>query len=182
MEQKTNINLLMAYQYRDELGWSIIPVGTDKIATIAWKPFQTRLAADAEIESWWGNNPDWGIAVVTGKLSNLVVVDVDSYKPGGATYPLEPGETEVPWTVTSRTCQGGTHYFFRFPQNIDVRNSESKIAMNVDVRGEGGYAVLPPSKCLGGEYTWINAPYGLNAVWKSLNYVSSATRSLCEEK
>ncbi len=156
--------LIEAYRYRDEMHWSVFPVGKNKKPTIeTWEPYQTRFPADDEMQEWWGKHPWWGIAVATGKLSGIYVVDVDEYD--GAVYP--PGAMhngEIPLTVTSRTGSGGKHYFSKYPATGEVKCSTSKIGHRVDVKGHGGYIVLPPSYNMNGQYQWIWPPYGANAV------------------
>jgi hypothetical protein len=46
------------------------------------------------------------------------------------------------------------HFYFRWP-GILVRNSASKVAPKIDVRGMGGYCLAPPSMHPSGRrYTW----------------------------
>ena len=71
------------------LGLSVIPIprprpgvpagqpGDGKVPAIAWKEFQTRLPAADELTTWFGGEP-MNLAVVTGAVSGVVVVDVDS--------------------------------------------------------------------------------------------------------
>ena len=69
------------------LGWSIIPIKTKtKLPLVSWKEFQTRRPTEEEIKTWWLQYPDAGIAVVTGKISNLIIVDID---------PLHGGSNEA---------------------------------------------------------------------------------------
>src|SRR5262249_34384873 len=61
----------------------------------------------------------------------------------------------LPPTLTSITPRGGKHMFFAWDPNVDIRNSESKIGPGIDVRGNGGYVCLPPSRSAnGGAYQW----------------------------
>ncbi len=137
-----------AIAYR-ELGWSIFPVKTDKTpAVYSWKEYQERYPTDIELNQWWGKGSLNGIALVTGKLSGIVVVDDDRPKhniKGGIGFPL---------TVTSKTGGGGLHHFFRHP-GVPVPNSSGEIEKYIDVRGDGGYVLLPPSKNKSGEYEWF---------------------------
>lgn len=92
------------------------------------------------------------IAVCTGKESNLIVVDVDCAKGGRLEdlYDLVPKETldKTLWAKTG----GGYHLYFRFPQNNEIRNSTSKLGNSIDIRGEGGYVIVPPSMHISGKY------------------------------
>jgi hypothetical protein len=85
------------------------------------------------------------IGIRTGREANLVVVDVDVAK--GAVledlFAIVGKEVlETTWCVQTG---GGFHYLFTYPQTGLIKNSASKILQNVDVRGEGGYIVAPPS-------------------------------------
>ena len=63
-----------ARSYR-ALGWSVIPVAGDKRPTIEWGPYLLTHATDDRIRRWWGPAP--GVAIVCGRVSRLVVLDID---------------------------------------------------------------------------------------------------------
>ena len=97
------------------------------------------------------------IGICTGKESNLAVVDVDAAKGGQIEelYNFVPKETleKTLWIKTG----GGFHLYFGFPPNSDIRNSAGKLGKNIDVRGNGGYVVAPPSMHISGvRYEFIN--------------------------
>ncbi len=81
------------------------------------------------------------IAVPTGPASGVDILDVDP-RHGGHLW-LQANASRLPKTRTHRTPSGGVHLVFH--HHDGVRNSQSRIAGGVDVRGEGGYAVIPPS-------------------------------------
>jgi putative DNA primase/helicase len=63
----------------------------------------------------------------------------------------------LPATLEALTGGGGRHLFFALPSSQIVRNSVGKLGPGVDVRGESGYVVLPPSQHLSGnQYHWAN--------------------------
>ncbi len=97
------------------------------------------------------------IAVCTGKESNLVVVDIDSAKGGR----IEELYNFVSQDILEKTLWiktgGGFHLYFRFPPSAEIRNSAGKLGKNIDVRGEGGYVVAPPSMHISGkQYEFLN--------------------------
>jgi hypothetical protein len=47
------------------------------------------------------------------------------------------------------------HAFFGYPAEQEVRNSAGKLGPGLDVRGEGGYVVVPPSRTRGA-YEWLD--------------------------
>ena len=59
-------------------GWSIIPIRPDtKRPAVQWKEFQNRQCTEDEASLWWSSN-EYDIAIVTGALSGIVVVDCDN--------------------------------------------------------------------------------------------------------
>lgn len=105
------------------------------------------------IERWWRQEPNFNIGVATGAMSGIMVVDVDDLDAEAELKKLEAQHTALPATVESVTARG-RHLFFKWP-NRDVRNSASKLAPGLDVRGTGGYIIAPPSlhPC-GRRYCW----------------------------
>jgi hypothetical protein len=84
------------------------------------------------------------IGMPTGRATGHVVIDVDP-RHGGDAWLLE-NQNQLPATRTHGTPRGGEHLAFRDPPEIEIRNSQGRIAPGVDVRGTGGYVVVPPSK------------------------------------
>jgi hypothetical protein len=88
---------------------SIIPLGRDKRPLINWKEFQTRQATEEEVRGWFDKWPEANIGIVTGKISNVVVVDVEK---GGSTEGL-------PETVVAKTGGGGWHYYYQYQAGVE---------------------------------------------------------------
>ena len=60
-------------------------------------------------------------------------------------------------TAVVETGGGGLHYWFRVPDGVEVRNSAGKLGPGLDVRGDGGYVIVPPSLHASGKrYAWRN--------------------------
>lgn len=116
-------------------------------------------STDAEtIKAWWNEHPDAGVAVPTGAVSGLVVVDLDPRN--GCETTLQKIEREhgaFPVTVTSRTGGGGSHLFYRHPGGgIRIKSGNGALGEGVDLKADGGYVVAPPSGHeSGGWYSWI---------------------------
>lgn len=127
-------------------GLSIIPVPAPdamhdgKIPTIAWKEFQSRRPTQEEIRGWFAN--DQNAAIITGAVSGVVAVDVDS--PAALQW-IRGNLTRTPWqTKTTR----GYHLFYRHPgvrvpNRARLHTKTGKLAL--DVRGDGGYVIAPGS-------------------------------------
>ncbi len=113
-------------------GYSVIPVGRNKIPLINWKEFQDRIASSAEVDAWFEKWPDMNIGIVTGKVSNLTVVDVEK---GGDI-------TKFPSTTTVKTGGGGFHFYYKYCESMD---NKARILPLTDIRGNGGYVVAVPS-------------------------------------
>lgn len=129
--------LTQALQYLLIDRFSVIPCGKDKKPLLkSWKEFQSRRPTEDEIQEWWKKWPEANIGIVTGKLSGITVVDIDSY--AGATDIFPP-------TFTVKTGNGGTQKFYKYQDGITISASAFKNMPHVDLRGEGGFVVAPPS-------------------------------------
>lgn len=124
-------------------GYSVIPVGLDKRPLVNWKEFQSRRATPDEMVVWWTQNPEAQIGIVTGSISNLTVVDIES-----------DGDFELlkDQTFTVETGGKGRHLYFKYEKEF---KNAVRIFPSVDVRSEGGYVVAPGSKTSKGGYSVI---------------------------
>jgi len=130
-----------AIEYTEKYRFSVIPVKPDKKPYIRWQEFQKRRPTLAEIETWWRDWPEAMIGIVTGSISNLLVIDCDSQEGFDRINDILPDSLAIP---TVRTPRGGWHLYFRFPKEGGVTTG-TNIVGGVDIRGEGGYVVAPPS-------------------------------------
>jgi len=96
------------------------------------------------INMLWGKFRTANIGMATGEASDLIVVDVDPKHGGIASLEeLERKHGKLPTTLTVRTPSGGFHLYFRYVEGIT--NSPGGLPEGIDVRGEGGYVLVPPS-------------------------------------
>lgn len=142
---KDNPIYVAAQQYLAQ-GYSVIPVNKDKQPFIKWTKYQTHAPDIQEVVSWIKQFPDMQLGIVTGAVSNLVVIDIES---GGDATPF-------PKTLTAKTGGGGIHLYYRHPGGT-VKNG-IRVTTLVDIRGDGGYVVAPPSVSSKGAYTWFSDP------------------------
>ena len=128
-------------------GFNVIPIkpNSKEPALDSWKEFQYRKVTDEEIGAWWGMYPQLGVAVVTGTISGVFVIDVDLRK-GGSLEGLD-----VPETLTVRSPSGGLHLYFNLPKGEVIR-CRTDIIPGIDLKGEGGYVLAPPTA----GYSWVN--------------------------
>lgn len=129
-------------------GYSIIPVGVDKKPLIPWKPYQFKRLTREEVKKLFAKKEAVGIAVVTGKLSGLAVLDFEK-------------EAEIPYHklktgIQSRSGGGGVHFYYKYPASYDLFSC-TRLLPDMDLRGEGGYIILPPSSHKSGNrYKWTH--------------------------
>jgi len=110
----------------------------------------------ATLTRWWEQQwPDANIGLATGPASGVFVLDVDGEEGEASLRALEAEHGALPATAESLTGGGGRHLFFKWPQSGVVKNSAGKLGACLDVRGEGGYVVMPPSVHPSGrKYVW----------------------------
>ena len=140
--------LAIAYMKR---GWPVFPV-QGKVPMTRHGVLDA--TTDVQMALGWSDKAT-GCGLATGKASGLFVVDLDSEDARDEFMALaaREGGKMVP-TVASRTGKGW-HLFYRMPEDLEIRNSASKILPQVDIRGTGGYVVLPGSRHPdGGKYSW----------------------------
>lgn len=100
---------------------------------------------------------DCNIGIATGINSNLYVIDVDDKKDGLENFQKWQKKNlafETDFRVM--TGGGGYHFYFRYPElTRDILGNKANILPGVDIRGEGGYVVAPPSLHESGKkYEW----------------------------
>ncbi len=160
------MNLLIAAKiYRDKYKFSVFPVTLSykldskgcyetkmvggkevrkidkKPAIPSWKEYQNRFATDEELEQGFSNPKVNGIGLVTGDISQITVLDWD--------------EIDSPYEspIMVKTITGGFHSYYRYAPG--VRNTVKVGGKTLDVRGDGGFVVIPPSSFGDHKYEWI---------------------------
>ena len=131
----------------DEL--SLIPLVGKKPAR-AWKEFQAERATQQQIQNWFGTH---NIGIVTGRISDLIVVDFDDKESARAWFKNHRSAVKV--IVETRR---GVHFYFRCP-DVEIRNSTG----TPDIRGEGGYVCAPDSVVSGHRYQFVDGFSELSA-------------------
>jgi hypothetical protein len=159
-----NEKLAAALDYL-ERGWSVIPIKPDaKRPAIKWRQYQDEPPTEKEVEQWWSQWPDYDIAIITGEVSGVVVVDCDNdeaYKQA-----INTGMRSAFTVKTKR----GVHLYFEHPKDgvrrgpragVNSTGSDWPRINGLDFRGDGSYALLPPSK----NYSW---EIGMGLDWDDL--------------
>jgi hypothetical protein len=106
----------------------------------------------ARIRQWWTTTPALNVAIAT---DGLAVIDID---PAGRDWPGDDARRAAIRELSppvQRTPRGGFHLFFSVPAGKQWRCSAGLLAAGVDVRADGGYALVPPSEVGGTAYQWL---------------------------
>lgn len=119
-------------------GWSVVPVAPGgKSPIVPWTKYSNERASPKQIREWWHTFPNANIGVVTGKISGLVVIDVDRRgRKMLSRLPYTPLQVE--------TRKGNFHLYYQHPGGV-VPNAVNKDNLGIDIRGDGGLVVVPPS-------------------------------------
>jgi len=138
-----------------EMGYPVFPCKPGRKEPLTKNGFHDATTDEARIRRWWTDNPRANIGMPTGPASGLIVIDIDPRNGGEeGLADLHAQHGPLPETAEALTGSGGRHLFFRHPGGY-VRCTQSKVAPGVDVKGDGGYVVLPPSVHPNGNiYTW----------------------------
>lgn len=111
------------------------------------------------ISTWKDRFPNCNYGVATGEISNIIVVDVDPKNGGAQTWSRIERQFGQITTAECLTGSGGKHLYFEYPKGHDIGNSPLSFGPGIDIRGNRGQVVIPPSIHENGrEYTWINSP------------------------
>jgi len=141
-------NKVAAFNYARS-GKPVFPCHTNKAPKVTGG-FKSASRDFDTIDKWWSEWPDALIGLPTGKASGLLVLDID-VKNGANGFEtlaaLEAQYSPLPETLTVETPSGGEHRYFKMPEtDPPIGNSAGKLGPGLDVRGERGYVIAPPSQ------------------------------------
>jgi hypothetical protein len=168
--------------YAETMGWSVFPLQTPIISDAGVKcscrkgtecrdndigkhPRTQHGLKDAtrdphQIRAWWSKWPQANIGLATGAASGLVVIDIDPRNGGNETLAaLVAKHGPMPATLKVITGSGGAHYYLKHPgAERGIRSGNGVLGTGIDVKGDGGYVVAPPSlhRC-GQRWVWESA-------------------------
>lgn len=136
-------------------GWSILPVRPDEKRPFMtnWRQYMHQKADLKTVTPWFTTLNGVGIGMVTGKISNIVVLDIESYCP----TPIKDVVDKYPTQLISRSGSGGYHLFYQYPISRQSISNRVGIFKGADLRADGGFIVLPPTMhpC-GNRYEWVS--------------------------
>jgi hypothetical protein len=105
------------------------------------------------IDRWWHAVPNLNIGIATGAVSGIFVLDIDGEDGEGSLLKLESEHGALPPTIEVVTGKG-RHCYFRTGKR-KISNSVGQLGVGLDVRGDGGYVIAPPSIHPSGRtYAW----------------------------
>ena len=162
-----------ALYYRTR-GWKVLPLhtilsgrctcGKPNCSSPGKHPATVNGVKDATLDEevitrWFSGSTNYNIGIATGKETGLVILDVDPKNGGRESLK----EYKLPQTLEVITGSGGRHYYYFYPEDVEIRNSAGKLGPGLDIRGNGGYVVAPPSVHVSGsEYRWAIDPRAMS--------------------
>lgn len=138
-----------------ERGFAVFPLQPGDKNPLGGHGFLDATRDEDHVRYWWRKTPDANIGVATGPRSGVWVLDVDTKHGLPGNEFIEQSERDGRSLYSGlmvRTATGGLHLYYRWPEGRVVRNSTSRVAKAVDVRGDGGYVVAAGSVRPGGVY------------------------------
>ena len=155
-----------------ERGWHVFPITPHTKKPPISKRWETRATIRPDqIHCWWRHTPH-SIGIATGP-SGLVVIDLDTPKPGEttpdrwATLGISSGAgvlralahqqgIAVTPTYAVRTPSGGWHLYYTAPPGAQLRNTRGVLGWKIDTRAWGGYVIAPGSPVPPGGYQLVD--------------------------
>jgi hypothetical protein len=143
--------------YYASRGWRVIKADLGKKFPTLPKWQDKATATDwNQIIAWWTEDPRANVCIVTGRESNLWVLDIDDApawkgkpaKEGSKTLAdLERELGPLPGTFTVRTRTGGRHMYFTYAGvDFEMKNAVGQsgpLGKDLDIRAQGGQVAAP---------------------------------------
>jgi hypothetical protein len=146
-------------------GWKIFPVrfGTKRSHKAArfsggrlWGMSDDPVEIERDFRRW----PNAGVGIPTGEVNRIFVLEADTVEGHGVNglaglEALEARHGLLPATLMAESPSGSVHRYFSWPGK-EIKNSAGRLARGVDVKGDGGMVVAPPTRTPKGVYRWLN--------------------------
>lgn len=144
-----------------ELGLSIVPISLEtKRPDIDWKRYQKIRPTEKQLRSWFAKDGHYLVGIVTGRISGVVVLDIDSPR-AHAYWREQLGDVldaapHVQSPKAQKMGQGVGHYWFAHPGDevANIQHHDDEGGVHWDIKGDGGIVVVPPSS----GYEWVRYP------------------------
>jgi hypothetical protein len=161
-EQKMSSETLKAALEYAKHGIPVFPCRCDNKAPLTANGFKDATIDEKQIRLWFGAQyPSAMIGIPTGRASGRWGLDGDLDPNKGIDGPkalarLVAKHGQLPKTPICATPRGGTHHHFGWTEALGITNSKGALPDGLDVRGEGGYVIVPPSVNANGvAYRWV---------------------------
>jgi putative DNA primase/helicase len=125
-------------------GIPVFPCGHNK-RPLTPDGFKNATTNIEQLTEWWIQVPDAFIGMPTGQITDVTVLDVDPDKGGHLSLRVLEilHGAKLPKTYSVDTINGGTHYYFK---DAELKSSASVLGLGLDIRGNGGYVIIPPHR------------------------------------
>ena len=134
--------------------WQVFPLQPNTKEPATRRGFYDATDNPATLHRWFDRGFPYNVAIRTGQPSGVLILDADGEVGAASLRELESKYEPFPPTLTSRTARG-PHLWFTTA--VPIPCSAGKIAPGIDIRGDGGYVVVPPSVHPNGTiYQWAN--------------------------
>jgi hypothetical protein len=168
--------LQSALYYLTKCNFSVIPCKPDKKPHIQWQQYQKERPSEDQVKEWWGKQFKFAnIGIVTGSISGLTVIDVDTQTGMAKLNELLPDSWLTP---TVDTPGRGAHFYCKYEDSI---GNAVRFMDGCDIRSEGGYVIAPPSSDTRGAWKWRKAcrvsELALNSIPNSILQLFSIARA-----
>ena len=143
--EKINPMLQQALEY-SRMGMSVVPLKPDKKSYIQWKRYQTEKANETQIKEWWNKWPDANTGIITGAISGIDSIDIDSQDAYDAIndFYLETNFISPIYKTPDHGYQIWVKHRNGLSNAADIIPT---VVKGLDLRTNGGYTVAPHSKC-----------------------------------
>ena len=175
-------------------GWHVFPCNPTDKRPLVPTGFYAATTDKDQIRAWWRRWPNAMIGVRMGATSGVWAIDPDASKDGSPDGVANWAELAakhgcIPHTHSHNTPNGGHHLLFEWRDDRPVTNREGGLSgLGINVRGEGGYIVVPPSVMVDGRayeivepldfFNFAEAPEWLYDLIQSKPQASSSTPSI----
>jgi putative DNA primase/helicase len=185
-----------------QAGVSVIPIlaNSSKRPAFRWSPYQVSLPTLAQIDQWWGEDEEYGLALVCGPISgNLEMCEIEgralAKRPAllDIINRMDEGGAGPIWDLLTGpdgyaedSPSGGMHLLYRItdhpvPGNTKIASAEDRVCL-AETRGHGGYVIVAPTggKChpTGEPWLLVNGTYGKlpSITWAERNLLHECLR------
>ena len=135
-------------------GWQAFPLKPSSKLPATPRSFYDATSNPATLRRWFAQGYPYNVGVRSGVASGVFILDIDGDRGAASLRELELKHGRLSPTLTSTTGKGH-HYWFL--TNNPVPSSIGRIAPGIDIRGDGGYVVAPPSIHPNGRvYRWVD--------------------------